>query len=127
VIYENNNVKAIKFGEAILRQWAGQIRSLRGKYEGWVADGSWNMGGLAKRHQGMSTAERRQALLGELVVELDTMERKYRDLNSLVTDLKETLEKYGDTDDEFIRLMCLSNREGIARLTGDNPRKYVED
>lgn len=117
MIYKDSNDKAIQFGEAKLRQIGGRVKILQGEYDDMVANG-WKLGGLAARHKGLTTEERRRAILDERKAEIDAESEEYRKLSLVIEDLKECLKKREEWDESFFLSMASGNRSMIARYTG---------
>lgn len=115
--YTDSNDKAIHFGEAKLRQIAGRIAILQDEYDN-MEGVPFPLGGLAKRHRGLTTDERRQAILDERKEEIGAEMDAYRGLLSVVTDLRTCLDKREEWDETFFLSMASANRSEISRYTG---------
>ena len=122
-VYETNNAKAIAFGESHLSQVNGRIKLLTAEYES-MRDNGFRLGGVAKRHQGMTATERRAAILDERKEDILRKKEESWILTRVVEDLKNLMTNTEDLDDSFVEILCRADREEIARLTGYPEKDY---
>lgn len=125
--YENNNDKAVGFGEAFLKQWEPRLREMNEKHRDMLINGVKLKGRTPNNSQHKTPEERKADKLEKFGKDFNNQCAEFTVLKSAVEKLKSSPDSWGALDEKDVLVLKRHYRSEIARITGDNPRKYVED
>lgn len=126
-MYADNNEKAFKFGEAYLNQWEPKLREMNEQHRDMLINGVKLVGRIPNNSHHKTLSERRADKLEKFSKDFENQCREFTVLKSAVEKLKNPPASWEPLDEKDVLILKRHYRSEIARITGDSPRKYVED